>query len=291
MAHNQTKKVILNGLPVDKKQASIPAVGSAVYYGTGCFETMKSESGKIFRFQDHIQRLNDGLKYLGTSENKLLTLSDLKSDIENLLTVNGLEKDVVKIRYQVSLIERNGYRGSSDSETIRLAAADKISSLPTERSLSIVKTRVIPSECKPAKYKSSNMLHYRNAYREALNSGADDGIMLTIDGFVSETSISNIFWKKDNVVFTPSVECDILPGIMRNTVIETLINDYQYKVSEGVFKPAELFQADIVWITNSVMEIVPVKSIDGKVLATDKDFFQYLINLLSETKQRYFENE
>jgi branched-subunit amino acid aminotransferase/4-amino-4-deoxychorismate lyase len=78
----------------------------------------------------------------------------------------------------------------------------------------IISKKGVPGECRPASLKLSNMLHYRNAFREAADAGADDALMLTVMA-IAESSIANIFWKKENEVYTPSPACDILPGIMR----------------------------------------------------------------------------
>ena len=271
--------------------ALIQVSGSAVYYGTGCFETMRAESGKIFRFEEHIQRLNSGLKYLGAFPKDFMDILQIKKEIEELLSRNNLEKSVAKVRYQVSLQEKKGYGKDEDYKLVTLVTADEISYQKTsERSLVQVKTKVIPSHCKPAEFKLSNMLHYRNAFREAKQAGADDGIMLTTEGYTAETSVSNIFWKKDNTIYTPSVVCDILPGIMRSTVIDMFKEDGRFRVEQGKFLPDELFEADSVWVTNSILEISAISRIDGQKVNMDHDFMTEIRNMLDSKKRGYFKN-
>lgn len=290
MVRNQTIKVILNGSPVSIENALIPAVGSALYYGTGCFETMKAESGKIFQFEEHIRRLNAGLNYLGADPKGVMDESQVKKEIDEVLFLNNLDHSNAKVRYQVSINENFGYENTEDYKLITLVTADEISPKTDERSLVYVKTRVIPTVCKPAEYKLSNMLHYRNAFRQARQAGADDGIMLTTGGFIAETSVSNIFWKIDDIIYTPSADCDILPGIMRNAVIDMFKDDGRFRVEQGKFLPHELFTVDSVWVTNSVIEISAVSLIDGRNVNNDQSFIEDIRNLMVENKRGYYEN-
>lgn len=69
--------------------------------------------------------------------------------------------------------------------------------------------------------------------------------------------------RKDNIIYTPSISCGILPGIMRDKVID-LINKLSIKIEIGKFKIDDMFKADEIFITNSLMEIMPVWKLENK---------------------------
>ncbi len=140
--------------------------------------------------------------------------------------------------------------------------------------------RRIPAESLPADVKWSNGVNYILAAGEARHHGADDALMLTRDGYISETTIANLFWKSGDRVFTPSVDCDLLPGITRSLVMDVL-DEMMVEVQEGRFFPAELQKAEMVWACNSVRELYPVAGIDGRSCPVDDRFW----NLLRETFQ------
>ena len=109
-------------------------------------------------------------------------------------------------------------------------------------------------------------LHYMNnivAKRELLQLGAapgSEGLMLTQDGWVAEGIVSNLFFARGGVIYTPSIDTGILPGVTRGRVIE-LIRAAGYSIIEGLFTWNELLRADEVWITNSIQELVPITAL------------------------------
>lgn len=272
--------VSLNGKVMPAGEARIPVNTSGLFYGAGCFETFRADKNWVFKFENHIDRLNRGLQYLGADQNQMIESGELRAEISKLLAENKLLNESVKIRIQVSLAEKNGYSAENAPDLIRFISATKMSLAVKTAHLKVVNTRVIPAACKPSDLKLSNMLHYRNAWREARKSGADDAMMLTVDGNVAETAIGNLFWKSGSTICTPSAGCDILPGIMRNNLIEIIQNMDCCSLIEGIFTPNDITEAEFVWITNSVAEIRPVHMIDDAEIPLDKPF-------LNELKQHF----
>lgn len=277
--------IILNGSCTPEEEAMIPAVTSGLYYGAGCFETFLAESGKIFKFEDHIERLNRGLEYLGVSRTERVGEENILSQVKELLEKNGLSGKRSRIRIQVSLADKGGYSKKGDPSTIVLITSELSQKQSNLQKLILSETSVVPSSARPSELKLSNMLHYREAFREAQEKDADDAVMLNGKGFVAESSIANIFWMKDERFFTPSADCDILPGIMRNSIIEILKDQMEYEVKEGRFSMDELLKADFIWLTNSVLELVPVTDIEKISFRIDEHFFSDLRNELQAYKK------
>lgn len=106
--------------------------------------------------------------------------------------------------------------------------------------------------------------------------------MLNIDGFITECAIANIFFVKNNTVITPSIECGILPGIIRNHVIR-LCHKNDIKIFEGKISIDDALNADEVFQTNALIGIQPLSQINEKKLSVNGCIFtKKIIDLLSQ---------
>lgn len=281
-----------NGEWISKDHKSISLYGSGLFYGAGCFETMLAENGKIFKFSDHLNRLYEGLKYLGRTADSIPDAHRIREIISDLMERKRLGTSRCKIRFQCSLPERGYYQSPKNNDAVIVhITADKVQP-PVDKffTLKTVKTCVVPSVCKPAHLKLSNMLHYRSANNEAVNAGYDDALMLNVNGFVAETSRANIFWMKGDQIYTPSERCDILPGIMRNFVLKILRESFNDKrIIEGEFYTSSMHDADQIWITNSILEICKISQIDEKRISQNNLFINKLNDQLTDFKTDYME--
>lgn len=277
--------VWLNGDFVEREEAFLPAESSGLFYGAGCFETMLSERGSIFRFSRHFSRLLEGLIYLGVKAECMPIEDRLLEVIQRLLSLNSYNDVPAKVRIQASLKTKGGYKNDDPDQITLLITADRALPGTSVKKMIVSDTRVVPKECKPAHLKLSNMLHYRQAAREAQKAGVDDAVMLTTEGLVAESSIANIFWKREDKIYTPSEACDILPGITRNSLLELLDADDDYCVTEGEFQIEDLQKADAAWLTNSVMGIVPVSEINGRRFNNQTSFFHQLTDRFKTFKR------
>lgn len=251
--------VCYNGDMLPSKDLKISPLNRGIMYGDGCFETFKSYSGSFLYFGAHYQRLKDAFEYLNIRLE--LSKDDLHNAIKALINANKLENDLAIIRFQCWRKGGRGYKTKSrDYEWF-------ITSNPIKnQSFSALKLQssnipVIPSKALNRNVKLSNGLNYIVAANEADSKGYDDALMFTMDGFISETTISNIFWGKGNTIYTPSVECDLLPGITRKLLFES-IEKSEFDIFEDKFKIGDILNAEYVFTTNSISEIRVVQQID-----------------------------
>ena len=279
-----------NGEWINPEEGSGKILGAGFFYGAGSFETMRAENGLVFKFNEHMNRLHKGLRYLGKESKHLPDPDNIREIISDIIRKNKLEESPCRIRVQCSLPER-GYALSNNKSLILHVSAEKIAPPgSTEYKLGQVQTRVVPDRCKPAHLKLCNMIHYRHAYREATQNGNDDALMLNMDHYVAETSKANIFWMKGDHIFTPSIKCDMLPGIMRNSIIGVIKQSFsKKKVIEGTFKNSEMSDANLIWITNSIVEIREVTHLDGQLINMDITFLNKLQTKFLEYKREYME--
>ncbi len=278
--------VSVNGISVEKNHAFIPAVSDGLFYGAGCFETLKSYRGSFLHFEKHVDRLNDGIKFLTGTTDDFYSSDILRKEVDLLLKSNSLENEDSIVRIQASLSDGMGYRGSENYNILRVISSGNIEPVTRSQKLSTSDISVVPSVCRPSHLKLSNMLHYRNAAIKAKNNGYDDALMLTVNREIAETSIGNLFWESDEVVYTPSVDCDILPGITRSIIIE-LLQNMDVQVEEGIYSGSELMKSRQAWMTNSVREIVQISEIDDQKFATDSEIFVRLENEFKRYKQNH----
>lgn len=198
---------------------------------------------------------------------------------------NADQGEVIRVRLQVWLEEPHGYRQQAVPHIHRLTEVSVLKQHQPAIKLVYVPVQTISRFARPAHLKLSNMLHYRAAFREAAARGADDGILTNKEGFLAETAISNLFWLRDDTVYTPSPDMDILPGITRNKLVKAL-REEGTNVVEGAFQKAHLEKADAVWTTNSLREIVPVYRIGDRSWAADHEMISLVRQCYDQLKRR-----
>ena len=272
---NDTSYIIVNGTlqPYNKPFASTRSRG--LMYGDGCFETCCAYEGQYFRLDDHLSRLKKGLDYLAISYPDKLQKDRIGALLKRLLSKNNLERDKAIIRMQVWRQGRRGYASTSRKSgyMITASAGPKVKNSYRLRTVS---TKRIPSVALPSQFKFSNGINYIKAASQAWQQGGDDALMETVHGWVSETTIANVFWMQDDAVFTPSQKCDILPGITRKTVIDLLNNKLNMQVCEGEYSIEDIKSADCAWICNSVKGVASVAEIDDIQFDTEASVIEEL---------------
>lgn len=277
----ESEFVILNGCLIPSEDAHISAQSRAVAYGDGCFTTLRSYQNRYLHFNEHIERLKNGLQYLGI--NLRLDKNEILAQVKQLIQKNELSESSAVVRIQCF---RKGGRGYSNisAEGEYLISCDRITEITNSVHLSTVSVRAIPNQCLSRAFKLSNSINYIKAAQEAKVQHADDALMLTINDKVSETTISNIFWINDDTIFTPSTECDLLAGIMRNIIIEIVQNEESIKVEEGVFNLDDILNSEAVFCSNSVREIYTVHKINDSFFKIDHPIFLKLKSIFEDFK-------
>ncbi len=268
--------VIYDGELKQSAEAAVPVTSRGLMYGDGCFETFRSYSGRFLKLREHLKRLNEGLNFLNIHKPEGLKADLLISQFKALLHKNNLMNVDAVIRLQVWREGERGYGYEENSGSHFSIAASSLQQQKKAYRLATVAIKRIPSKSLPANYKLSNGINYILAAKQARHKQADDALMETIENHVSETTIANIFWWRDGTVFTPSIDCDILPGITREIVIHLLRNKMNIEVKEDAFRVEALKKADMVFICNSVKEVAPVGKIDETIFKTETPFIQEL---------------
>ncbi len=266
-----TRFAVYNGELILEKEIAISPINRGMMYGDGCFATVKSYQGKFMALESHFDRLKAGAEYLGMQVP--FGFPDFKGKMLELLEANEELDTECIIRIQCW---REGERGyATDSEWGNWLTV----SIPTKKSvdavsLSTVSIKAIPAEALTRQFKWSNGIPYILAANEAKDTGADDALLCTTEELISETTIANIFWVKGFDVYTPSVDCDLYPGITRELCIKLLENEPEMSVIQGRFRLENMLDSDCVFLTNSLKELTAVSRIDDQVFPTDHASFK-----------------
>ena len=254
--------IFLNGKIISDIDANISSADRGFLYGDGIYETLRSYNGKPFKLADHLERMRDSARQLKISFD--YTNADIGERINELLEKNHTQDAYIRITLS---------RGSGGG---RLQMDDNIeptiliqvkpfspydSKLYDEGMSLVVSNYKRSTSCPISRYKSTNLLQSILRKEEANKKAAHETIVLNTDGFVAECVVSNIFMVSAGSVVTPSLDTNILPGITRRIVLDICKNSGILS-SEEHFKIDVLIKADEVFITNSLMEIMPVSRID-----------------------------
>jgi branched-chain amino acid aminotransferase len=257
-------KAWINGKLRDAGSSSVSVFDRGFLYGDGVFETMRSYGGAVFRIDEHLERLFRGLKVTGIRAP--YPKKSLRDAVSGCLSANGL-KDAY-IRLTVTRGEgRFGLNYSDRFSPNVVIVAKKFGEYPAKmyaRGITAAVVSIRRNEMSPAsRIKSLNFLDNILARLEAKARRADEAILMNTKGYVAEASTSNIFLAKGGVLITPSPDSGILAGVTRKAVIE-IAGKVRIRVKEKPVSRGELLSADEVFLTSSLIEILPVVRIDSR---------------------------
>ncbi|MFS0836404.1 aminodeoxychorismate lyase [Paenibacillus sp. 1P03SA] len=258
-------KIWMNGDLIEEKEAVVSVYDHGFLYGMGLFETFRTYNGHPFLLREHMERIRTGCEELGIP---LLTdESGMRDRVKELLEANGMED--AYFRYAVSAgVDMLGLPGGAlyenPGEILYIKSLPQRSQdEPASRPLQLLTLR----RNTPESGRRHKSFHYMNnilAKREMMNypwAHGAEGLFLTDNGgFVAEGIVSNIFWIQGSVCFTPSLAAGILPGITRAFVLK-LAEKEGLEVREGLFPWTALCEADEIFVTNSIQEIVSVNEL------------------------------
>jgi len=227
-------------------------IEDGLLYGYGVFETILLKDKKLIYLRAHYKRLIRATERLKINTD--LDFEKLNLYLNLYIQKNSLENSVLRIT-----ILKN-----SDSFDILITHREnkyKPSQYRVGFKMEISEFKRNPNSIISG-IKSVNYLENIYALREAKKIGSDEVLFLDCKNYVSEGATSNIFFIKDKTIYTPTKECGLLKGIIREKIIDIVEKHKDLKLKQGFFSLRKLLEADEVFLTNSVMGIMPVSKID-----------------------------
>jgi len=264
--------IYINGSLVPRSEAKVSVFDRGYLYGDGVFEGIRGYNGRIFRLDQHLERLYRGAKAIWLEIS--LTPEELKDAICETVRRNGLKDCYVRVvvsRGEGDLgLNPLNCRGPATVVVI----ASHIALYPAEvyeQGLELVTCatrRNAPDALNP-EIKSLNYLNNILAKIEVVRAGAHEGLMLNGTGHVAEATGDNVFIARGGFLKTPPANAGILEGITRQVVIE-LADEMGLPLREDMLTLYEVYTADECFLTGTAAEIVPVARCDGRVIGDGK---------------------
>lgn len=257
-------KVFLNGEFVPESEAKVSIFDHGFLYGDGVFEGIRAYNGRIFRLEDHVDRLYESAKAI------MLDIPMSKEEMSELI-LEACRVNKLTNAYMRPIIARGvGDLGldprKCKNATVAIIArpfgalyGDKY-----EKGLKLctVSTRRNSPNSLSPNIKSLNYLNNILARIEVNAQNCDEGIMLDQTGYVSEATADNIFTIKNGTVVTPPT-ANSLKGITRQAVID-IARDEGYDVVEAPLTLFDIYNADELFITGTAAEVAPCVVVDGR---------------------------
>lgn len=260
------------GKIVPIEQARISIMTNALHYGGGIyggFKIVETPSGKaIFRLDDHIERMRDGVKTLGF--NFEFDVSQIKKNLFELAKKNSISAPtyVRPIIYRSDLNLSPDIAGDYDIAIYMLKIENYFDQTKGIKVHVSDWVRNNSKSIPPGTKATGGYINSSLAIDSAHKAGFDSAIMLDKNGDVSEGAVMNIFLVKNGKLITPSTDSDILEGITRKTILE-LAYRHAIEVEERKVKKEELFVADEVFFTGTATGITWCQQIDDHTISQD----------------------
>lgn len=260
----------MNGQYIKSEEIRISPFDHGFLYGVGFFETFRTYNGHVFLFDEHMDRLRRALsEYRITmpyEDAEILAAVRMLNDAEGgedgyfRLNISAGEHDiglapssypkpnVILFRKKLSLTARGTEKNGVWLETTRNNPESMI------------------------RHKSHNFLNNVRGRLELPSLKLSEGLFVTVEGFVAEGVTSNVFWMKNGVLFTPAIETGILPGTTRAVIIK-IARTAGLVVNEGFYSKIDVENADELFVTNAVQELVPLSGLEEVVLPGAGGFY------------------
>lgn len=261
------EKVYLNGSIIPRDEAAISPLDFGFLYGYGLYETTRAYQGKPFYFKEHLERLRVAARLVGLEPD----IAAIEAGALQVIKQNDYHN--ARLRIVVSYGEGNLRELLAQSRPSVLITAENYQpptgSIYENGFKAIYSSLHRQSDSTLAAVKSTSFLEKLLAKREAQQAGADDALVLNDKGFLAEASTSNLFIVEEGRVLTPPPSASILPGITRRLVLKLVQQQNLVGLEEDI-TPARLEGAEEAFITNSMVEIMPLTKVTGKQIGTGR---------------------
>jgi branched-chain amino acid aminotransferase len=280
------RKIYIEGKFVPEDEARVSVFDHGLLYGDGVFEGIRVYNRRVFMLDAHLKRLYNGAKVIRLDIP--VTPDELKEKVCETVRVNDISDGYVRL-----VVTRGkgdlGLSPSKCSDPNIIIIADTIKIYPDEvyhkgLKLVTVSTRRNNPDSLSPQIKSLNYLNHILAHLEVLHAGADEGLVLNDNGFVTECVVDNFYIVLDGAVITPPTNSGALNGITRMVVFQ-LCRDLGIEIREEQLSLVECYTADECFLTGTAAEIAPVTFIDDRPIGPDGTPGPVTIKLMEAFKE------
>jgi branched-chain amino acid aminotransferase len=247
--------IYTNGRWVPAAEAVVPFYDQGFLYGDSLFETVRVNNKSPFRIEKHLDRMQHGMEIIRLDGTHLL------DQVPELVRTFIDKNDILSALVRVMITRGVALLGQS---TESVGPAIYITSRPLpdvpEGPVPVIflEEKNYPLLRFYPAIKSGNYLGNMLAKKDADAAGAFEPVFVDREGYVTECAIRNVFFVKGNVLLTPSVELGVLPGVIRDTIME-LARNRGMQVQEAWIQHAEVNEMDEAFISSTGVGVLPVK--------------------------------
>ncbi len=260
-------KIYIDGSFFDEADAKVSVFDHGLLYGDGVFEGIRFYNGRVFRLEEHMERLWDSARSICID----IPMSRRELDEALLETIrqNNLRDGYVRliVTRGVGNLGLNPVHCTRPSIIIIVATIALYPEEVYRRGLTVVTVptrRMGPATLNPA-IKSLNYLNNVLARIEANLANADEALMLNDAGNVAECTADNVFLIKRGRIMTPPIAAGALRGITRAVVFD-IAAELGFKISELDLTRHDVYIADEAFLTGTAAEVIPMIKADGRVI-------------------------
>ena len=264
-------KIYMNGKLVPENQAKVSVFDHGLLYGDGVFEGIRAYQGRVFKLDEHIDRLYRSAQAI---DMKIpMAKAAMAQAVVKTCLANGLRDGYIRlvVTRGVGTLGLNPHTCKT-SQTIIIAGGIQLYPQKLyETGLDVVTVGTLRNHTESVnpRIKSLNYLNNVLAKIEAMNAGCMECILLNPQGFVAEASGDNIFIVRGHTLLTPPSWCGALEGITRQTVMD-LAPEQGLEVRAEVLTRYDLYTADEVFLTGTAAEIIAVVKADHRVIGSGR---------------------
>jgi branched-chain amino acid aminotransferase len=268
----------LNGKIIPIAEAKVSVFDRSFLYGDSLYEVVRTYQGKPFRLKEHLARMfkSAALCQMTFSQTSEEYEREMLKSIAAFRAQIGHENEDVYVRIVVS--RGSGKIGfglkSIETPTLYVIMVEPISLFPNKPFSEGIKLQISkrirnhPKALDPA-MKSGNYLNSLLAYLTSAAAGFDDALMLDQQGFMTEGTTYNLFYVNRGIVATSPLDVGILDGVTRRAVLNLCV-EMSIPCREVRFPKEYLYEADEVFVSSSLKEVMPVLNLDGKKIGKGK---------------------
>jgi branched-chain amino acid aminotransferase len=266
----------MDGEMVPWRDARVHVLTHSLHYGMGVFEGVRAyktpnKGTCIFRLKDHTDRLFRSAHIMGM--NMPFDKATINQAQRDVVRLNGLEEGYLRpLAFLGS--EGMGLRADNLRTHVAIAAWEWPSYMDPEanqrgikvRTSSYTRHHVNISMCKAKA--TGNYINSLLALREAVESGAEEALLLDNEGYVAEGSGENVFMVRNDTIYTPELT-SCLEGITRDSIF-VLAAELGYQIREKRITRDEMYVADEAFFTGTAAEVVPIRMLDGRTIGSGR---------------------
>jgi len=262
-------KVYIDGSLHDESDARISVFDHGLLYGDGVFEGIRFYNRRVFRLEEHIRRLYDSARSILL--NIPISPEEMTAAVLETCRANALNDGYIRL----VITRGTGSMGLSPFRCPKpsiIIIACSIQLYPDEAYqnglvMATVATRRPTHDTLSPQVKSLNYLNNVMAKVEAIQAGAEEGLMLNDRGLVAECTGDNLFIVRDGTITTPPISAGALDGITRKVVIDTAAS-LGIPLREAELSRHDIFTADECFLTGTAAEVIAAVKLDQRVIGS-----------------------